>query len=96
VVARHIRAYDPKPGAFTTRLGEELKLFGATATEEAGDEGGARPGQVLEVDATGMLVACGDGAVRVIQVQAPGKKRIGAVEFARGRGISVGDVLGAP
>jgi methionyl-tRNA formyltransferase len=51
---------------------------------------------VLEVDATGMLVACGDGAVRVIQVQAPGKKRIGAVEFARGRGISVGDVLGAP
>jgi methionyl-tRNA formyltransferase len=96
VVARHIRAYDPKPGAFTTRGGEELKLFGATATEEAGDEGGRRPGQVLEVDPTGMLVACGDGAVRVIQVQAPGKRRISAVEFARGRGIAIGDVLGAP
>ena len=96
VVARHIRAYDPKPGAFTTRAGEELKLFGATATEEAGDEGGRRPGQVLEVDPTGMLVACGDGAVRVIQVQAPGKRRISAVEFARGRGIAIGDVLGAP
>ena len=96
VVARHIRAYDPKPGAFTTRGGEELKLFGATATEEAGDEGGARPGQVLDVDATGMLVACGDGAVRVIQVQAPGKRRISTAEFARGRGISVGDILGAP
>ena len=96
VVARHIRAYDPKPGAFTTREREELKLFGATATEEAGDEGGRRPGQVLEVDPTGMLVACGDGAVRVIQVQAPGKRRISAVEFARGRGISIGDVLGAP
>lgn len=95
VVARHIRAYDPKPGAFTTRGDEELKLFGATATEEAGDEGGRRPGQVLEVDPTGMLIACGDGAVRVIQVQAPGKRRISAAAFARGRGISIGDILGS-
>ncbi|MGQ0713852.1 MAG: methionyl-tRNA formyltransferase [Gemmatimonadaceae bacterium] len=94
VVARHIRAYDPKPGAFSMRQGEELKLFGATATEEAGDEGGRRAGQVLEIDPIGMLVACGDGAVRVLQVQAPGKRRIGAMEFARGRGIAVGDVLG--
>lgn len=94
VVARHIRAYDPKPGAFTVRQREELKLFGAVATEEAGDEGGARAGQVLEVDRTGMLVACGDGAVRVLQVQVPGKRRISAVEFARGRGVAVGDILG--
>jgi methionyl-tRNA formyltransferase len=94
VVARHIRAYDPKPGAFTTRKGEDLKLFGALATEEAGDEGGARAGQVLEIDRTGMLVACGDGAVRVLQVQAPGRRRIAALEFARGRGVAVGDVLG--
>jgi methionyl-tRNA formyltransferase len=41
-----------------------------------------------------MLVACGDGAVRVLQVQAPGKRRISALEFARGRGIAVGDMLG--
>lgn len=94
VVARHIRAYDPKPGAFTMRQREELKLFGAVATDEAGDEGGARAGQVLGVDRTGMLVACGDGAVRVLQVQVPGKRRISAVEFARGRGVAVGDILG--
>jgi methionyl-tRNA formyltransferase len=94
VVARHIRAYDPKPGAFTTRKGEELKVFGAIATDEAGDEGGARAGQVLEIDRTGMLVACGDGAVRVLQVQAPGKRRISALEFARGRHVAVGDILG--
>jgi methionyl-tRNA formyltransferase len=94
VVARHIRAYDPKPGAFTVRRGEELKLFGAIATDEAGDEGGARAGQVLEIDRTGMLVACGDGAVRVLQVQAPGKRRISPLEFARGRGVAIGDILG--
>lgn len=94
VVARHIRAYDPKPGAFTTRAGEELKLFGALATEEGGDEGSTKAGQVLEIDRTGMLVACGDGAVRVLQVQAPGKRRISALEFARGRRVAIGDVLG--
>ena len=94
VVARHIRAYDPKPGAFTLRSGEELKLFGALATEEGGDEGSTKAGEVIGIDRTGMLVACGDGAVRVLQVQAPGKRRISALEFARGRGIAVGDVLG--
>jgi methionyl-tRNA formyltransferase len=94
VVARHIRAYDPKPGAFTTRKGTELKLFGAIATDEAGDEGGAQVGQVLKIDRSGMLIACGDGAVRVLQVQAPGKRRLSALEFARGRGVAVGDVLG--
>jgi methionyl-tRNA formyltransferase len=94
VVARHIRAYDPKPGAFTVRNGEELKLFGAIATEEAGDEGSTKAGQVLAIDRAGMLVACGDGAVRVLQVQAPGKRRISALELAHGRGIAVGDVLG--
>jgi methionyl-tRNA formyltransferase len=94
VVARHIRAYDPKPGAFTLHQGDQLKLFGAIATEEGGDEGSTRAGQVLEIDREGMLVACGDGAVRVLQVQAAGKRRISALEFARGRGIAVGDVLG--
>jgi methionyl-tRNA formyltransferase len=93
-VARHIRAYDPKPGAFTTLNGIDLKLFGAIATDEAGDEGGARAGQVLTIDPSGMLVACGDGAVRVLQVQAPGKRRLSALEFSRGRGVAVGDVLG--
>lgn len=94
VVARHIRAYDPKPGAFAERNGEELKLFGALATEEGGDEGSTKAGEVIRIDRSGMLVACGDGAVRVLQVQAPGKRRISALEFARGRGIAVGDMLG--
>jgi methionyl-tRNA formyltransferase len=94
VVARHIRAYDPRPGAFTMYEGSELKLFGATATEEGGDEGGRSAGEVLDIDSSGMLVACGDGAVRVLQVQAPGKRRMTAQSFARGRGVRVGAILG--
>ena len=95
VVARHIRAYDPKPGAFTTLHGEDVKLFGAFETEEAGDEGGVKSGQVLSIDDGGMLVACGDGAVRVFAVQPSGKRRMSAAEWLRGRGIATGDRLGA-
>ncbi|HUO52915.1 MAG TPA: methionyl-tRNA formyltransferase [Gemmatimonadaceae bacterium] len=95
VVARVIRAYDPKPGAFTTLRAEEVKLFGAAETDEAGDEGRTPFGTVLAIDDAGMLVACGDGAVRVAQAQPAGRKRLAAAEWQRGRGIAVGDRLGA-
>jgi methionyl-tRNA formyltransferase len=94
LVARHIRAFDPAPGAWATLGGETVKLFGAAATEEAGDEGSVRAGQVLRVDGQGMLVATGDGAVRVAFVQPAGKKRMTPAEWARGRGVKIGDVLG--
>ena len=95
VVARVIRAYDPRPGAFTTHRAEEVKLFGASETDEAGDEGPTRFGTVLAIDDRGMLVACGDGAVRVSQAQPAGRKRVTADEWRRGRGVAVGDRLGA-
>ncbi|HJU87876.1 MAG TPA: methionyl-tRNA formyltransferase [Gemmatimonadaceae bacterium] len=94
VVARFIRAYDPKPGAFTTHRGSEVKLFGAEATEEAGDEGDRSAGQVLAIDERGMLVATGDGAVWVAEAHPAGKKRLTAEEWKRGRGVKVGDRLG--
>jgi methionyl-tRNA formyltransferase len=95
VVARHIRAYDPEPGAFTALRGSVVKLFGAAATEEAGDEGRIGPGQVLRIDETGMLVATGAGAVRIADAQPAGKRRLTVQEWARGRGVQVGDVFGA-
>ncbi len=91
VVARHIRAFDPRPGAFTTLAGAELKLFGAATTELAGDEGAHRAGEILALDREGMLVATGDGAVRVTDVQPAGKRRLSVDEWARGRGARVGD-----
>ena len=95
VVARHVRAYDPEPGAFTTLRGADVKLFGAAATEEAGDEGRIASGQVLRLDDGGMLVATGDGAVRIADAQPAGKRRLTVQEWARGRGVTVGDVFGA-
>ena len=92
VVSRTIRAFDPRPGAFTTLQGTEVKLFGAKPA--ASSEGA--PGTVIAAgrDAGadgGLLVACAGSAVRILQIQPAGKKRMSGDEWARGRGISVGD-----
>ncbi len=92
VVARLIRAYDPKPGAYALLRDAEVKLFGARETD-AGDHGDHRPGDVLAVDDTGMLVACGDGAVSIAFVQPTGRRRMTSGQWAAGRGVSAGDRL---
>ncbi len=89
-VARTIRAYDPRPGAFTTHRGADLKLFGARAVADVKDD----PGAILSIDESGMLVACASGAVRVAYVHPAGKRRLAALDYAQGRGIAVGDMLG--
>jgi len=87
-VARHIRAYDPRPGAWGRVRGTEVKLFGARVAPRASSD---VPGAVLAVDGDGMLVACGSGAVRVLAVQPSGKRRLAPLEWAHGRGVAVGD-----
>lgn len=90
MVCRGIRAFDPEPGAFTTLNGRNVKLFGARVA----GAGCAAPGEVLDIDKAGMLVACGRGSVRVLDVQPEGKKRLSVEEWSRGRGVSAGDRFG--
>ena len=87
-VARVIRAFDPKPGALTTLRGGDVKVFGAKPAPRGES---TPPGAVTLIDATGMIIACGHGAVRVSIVQPAGKRRISPDEWARGRGVAVGD-----
>ena len=91
-VARLVRAYDPRPGGWTTRAGLEVKVFGARVLDPAA---GGAPGTVTEVHGNGIAVACRTGVVRIADVQPAGKKRLKAAEWVRGRGVAVGDVLGA-
>jgi methionyl-tRNA formyltransferase len=87
-VGRHIRAYDPRPGAWGRVRDMEVKLFGARAAPRSTTD---VPGTVLAVDSDGMVVACGSGAVRVLAVQPAGKRRLSPLEWAHGRGVAVGD-----
>ena len=87
-VSRHIRAYDPKPSAWSRMRGGEVKLYGARVAPRSP---GHAVGEVIAIDASGMLVACAEGAVRVAAVQPAGKRRLTPTEWANGRGVAVGD-----
>ena len=87
-VSRHIRAYDPKPGAWSSVHGASVKLFGASIAPRGVSH---LAGDVLAIDHAGLLVACGSGAVRVLAVQPSGKRRLTPLEWAHGRGLAVGD-----
>ncbi len=93
-IARHVRAYDPRPGAFTTHRGGDIKLFGA-AVADAPSESAHAPGTIVSIDGRGMVVTCGTGAVIIVCVQPAGRTRVNPEEWMRGRGIEVGERLGA-
>lgn len=83
---RVVRAFRPAPGA-TTRLADEtLKIWRAELTEGHGE-----PGTVLRGEP--ITVACGDGALRILELQRPGGRRLGATEFVRGRALAPGTRL---
>lgn len=77
------RAFDPWPGIFF----RDLKL-----TDVRPAEGSGRPRTLLEVD-DGVVIACGAGALRIVEMQRPGKPRTPAAAVARGLGWKRGDVL---
>ena len=84
VVRRTILALDPRPGAWTTLEGHEVKLFGAAPAA-----GGGAPGDVLRAERE-LVIAAGSGALAVAEVQPSGKPRMGAVDWIRGRGVHAG------
>ena len=89
-IERRVRAFDPFPGA-SFRLGDEaIKLWRAKVLP---GQPGAAPGQVLQASAGQLHIACGDGALRLTQLQYPGGRRIDAPGFLRARPIEAGDRL---
>ena len=76
-LARRVRAYNPFPGAFFFASGTRIKVWRAVAADGAGPAGA-----VLQSDRDGVVVACGSGALRLCELQLPGKRRVTAQEFA--------------
>ena len=93
-IGRHVRAYDPKPGAFTSHRGGDIKLFGAVVADAPAESKHA-PGTVVSIDGRGMVITCGTGAVMISCAQPAGRTRVDPEGWMRGRGIEVGERLGA-
>ncbi|ARC87348.1 methionyl-tRNA formyltransferase [Rhodovulum sp. MB263] len=79
-VARHINGLSPFPGAWCDVAGERLKLLRARAVTDNAVNGSAAPGTVLD----GLTIACGEGAVEILEAQRQGKRPMGAAEILRG------------
>jgi len=88
VLERKVRAMRPLPGALCTLRGEAVKVWRAELAEGSG-----APGSVLAARPDGVLVACGEGALRLTELQRAGGKRLPAADFLRGVPVATGDRL---
>jgi methionyl-tRNA formyltransferase len=85
-VSRRVRAFDPSPGARARLRGVELKIWRCAAVPGRGI-----PGEVLNAHPSGLVVACGEGALLITELQRSGGKRLAAAEFLRGFPLSAGE-----
>lgn len=90
-IERQVRAFDPWPVAHTSLNGETLRIWSARAVE--GQDAGAAPGAVIGADREGILVATGEGLLRVTRLQPPGKRPMAAADFLNARRLD-GSQLG--
>ena len=91
-IACQVRGLNPWPVAYTALEGKPLKIYQARPLEGAAE---AVPGQVVESSAKkGLMVACGQGVLELIEIQAPAAKRMQAKAYLMGKRIEPGTVLG--
>lgn len=89
---RLIRGFNPWPSAYT-RLGDKtLKIWAADVCEKQDPK--KQPGTVTEVAKQDFTVACGEGALKITELQLQGKKRMDAAAFLRGYHLEAGMKLG--
>ncbi|HEX5222657.1 MAG TPA: methionyl-tRNA formyltransferase [Verrucomicrobiae bacterium] len=90
-----IRAFTPWPGAFTFLPGQPqpvlLKIWQAEVLSGQGT-----PGEILSSDKGGIVIGCGEGALRVTELQREGGRRMSATEFLAGHPLPSGTRLGRP
>ena len=99
LIERRLRGLLPWPGAYTTLDGHTLKIWKAETADaqpvpEAADgDSMPVPGTVLRTDKRAVYVACGEGALALLEVQAEGRKRMETGAFLRGTPVPAGTVL---
>jgi methionyl-tRNA formyltransferase len=96
-ISRRVRAFDPWPVAQTTLSGQPIKIWKARPIALEGPRAQnptEPPGAVATIGPKGFDVACGEGNLAIEEVQPAGKPRMPAADFARGKRLRVGDVVG--
>ena len=88
IIERKIRAFNPVPGAWVEYQNQPLKIWRAEAVAQSG-----RAGEVLAISSDGLIVACGEGALNITELQPAGSKRMPVSAFAAGRHIEKGTPL---
>ena len=83
-VHNHVRGLHPWPVATMELQGEKFKVHATRIVEGSG-----KPGEILGLTKTGLKIACGEGAVEVISLQAEGGKRMAAPDYFRGHPLKV-------
>ena len=87
-----VRGLYPWPGAYTTMEGGVLKVWVSRVADMTAD---AVPGTIVKASAKeGLFVACGQGVLQIVEMQAPGSKRMNARDYLRGKPMQEGTVLG--
>ena len=74
----------------TTLAGTQVKLWQATPVMATG-----APGELLALERDSLVIACGEGALRVTELQKAGGKRLPVARFLAGHPMNVGEIFGA-
>jgi methionyl-tRNA formyltransferase len=90
-IDRQVRALNPFPGALTSLAGKPIKIW---AAEPASGDFGV-PGTVVRADRHGLVIACGEGALAVLELQRAGGRRLSAADFLSGQPMATGSRAGA-
>lgn len=88
---RHLRAFNPFPGAQAAMKGQAIKLWSGKPVVGTG-----QAGEILAVDRNTIVVACGEGALAITELQKAGGKRLPVQQFLAGNPLKAGDHFDLP
>jgi methionyl-tRNA formyltransferase len=89
-IHNHVRGLSPRPGAYTFKNGKKILVL-RTRIDESGSHG-AHPGEILQASSQhGLVVACGEGALRFLEIRPEARKTMSGEEYLRGYRPVIGE-----
>jgi methionyl-tRNA formyltransferase len=90
-ILRQVNAFNPWPVAQTQWQGDTMRIWQAQLADTSQS---GQPGEVLTVDKQGIDIACGSGALRITELQVPGKRAMTVRDFLNANQLKIGEQLG--